>query len=134
MKKVVVADDQDATREYIVLLLRNQYEVVQVRSGKEALDKIGSESDISLLITDQNMPGEWRGSDVIREIRKKGLSLPIILMSSADERMLTKFAREAKAYFISKLDFKLTDSLPRIVNELVETGDSPTYHLNYPEN
>ncbi|MBI2107475.1 response regulator [Candidatus Woesearchaeota archaeon] len=122
MKKVLVTDDG------------SQYDVLQARSGQETLDLISANPDISLLITDQNMPGEWRGSDVIREIRKRGVSLPVILMSSADEKILTKFAREAGAYFISKLDFKLRSSLPIIADELIETGDSQTYHLNHPEN
>ena len=57
MARVLVADDEDAVREFIVRALRTRgHEVDAVADGLEALQTLG-QRDYGLLITDIVMPG-----------------------------------------------------------------------------
>ncbi len=82
VKKILVADDEKAIRELIKrILLRQKYKTILVSNGKDALDKIYSESP-DLIILDVMMPG-MDGWQVCRKIRQDPLykNLPIIMLT-----------------------------------------------------
>lgn len=72
MKRILVAEDEDVIRDFVVINLRRSgYEVVDVPNGDEALrvfDENGGDFDICLL--DIMMPGK-DGFTVCKEIRKR---------------------------------------------------------------
>jgi signal transduction histidine kinase/DNA-binding response OmpR family regulator/ligand-binding sensor domain-containing protein len=86
-RKVLVVDDNSTNRS----ILKAQLEAwklspVLATSGREALDILTKNPSFDLMITDMNMP-EMDGSQVTTEVKKMGLTLPIILLSSiGDER------------------------------------------------
>lgn len=81
---IVVADDEDISRETIATSLRQSgYFPVEVADGQEAIDRIG-EGGIDLLITDLVMPRK-EGIETIRELRRTHPELPIIAISGAVE-------------------------------------------------
>ena len=88
MKRILVAEDEDAIREFVVINLnRMGYEVVDVASGEAALEeyeKGGGDFDIALL--DVMMPG-IDGFEVCKQIRAKSGSIGIIMLSAKSQEM-----------------------------------------------
>ena len=88
MKKILVAEDEDAIREFVVInLKRSGYEVFDVANGSdavEAYDKSGGDFDIALL--DVMMPG-MDGISVCRELRRRNTNLGIIMLTAKSQEM-----------------------------------------------
>ena len=67
--KVLVVDDSRQTRNYISsLLVRHKYKVMEACDGIEALEVLKQNPDISVVITDNEMPN-MNGEDLCSEIR-----------------------------------------------------------------
>ena len=104
MKKVLIVDDEE---DMLWMLQRNldstipNIETFIAQSGKEALS-ILNESEISLVITDINMPG-MSGLELLTEISSKWPSTKVIIItaypSSAFENTAT---REGAVKFVEK--------------------------------
>lgn len=88
MKRILVAEDEDAIREFVVInLKRSGYEVFDVANGSdavEAYDNSGGNFDIALL--DVMMPG-LDGISVCRELRKRNSKLGIIMLTAKSQEM-----------------------------------------------
>ena len=88
MKRILVAEDEDAIREFVVINLnRMGYEVVDTASGEEALEqyeKGGGDFDIALL--DVMMPG-IDGFEVCKRLRAKSSSIGIIMLTARSQEM-----------------------------------------------
>jgi len=68
--KVLVVDDLASTRSYICnLLARHKYQILQAEDGKEALAMLEAAPDISVIITDNEMPN-MNGDELCTEIRR----------------------------------------------------------------
>ena len=83
MKKILVAEDEDAIREFVVINLRRSgYEVFDVNNGSDAVaayDNANGDFDIALL--DVMMPG-MDGISVCRELRRRNSNLGIIMLTA----------------------------------------------------
>ena len=67
--KVLVVDDSRQTRNYISsLLMRHKYKVLEACDGIEALNVLKENPEISVIITDNEMPN-MNGEDLCSEIR-----------------------------------------------------------------
>lgn len=77
--KILVVDDSIDSRIYVSSILTD-YEVLEAKSGEEALDTI-SKVNIDLLITDYNMP-EMDGFELVSKIKQKKYEFPIIIITS----------------------------------------------------
>ncbi len=88
MKKVLVAEDEESIREFIVInLTRSGYEVEQAENGAVALDKFRSdEASYDVAILDIMMP-EIDGLTVCKELRKRSSDLGIIMLSAKTQEM-----------------------------------------------
>lgn len=88
MKKVLVAEDESAIREFIVInLVRGGYEVTEAEDGQQALeryDAAGGDFDVCLL--DIMMPNV-DGIEVCKELRKRSNSVGIIMLTAKTEEM-----------------------------------------------
>ena len=62
---ILVVDDEPSSLLLLERVLRNSYNVITARSGAEALEVLKA-AEISLLITDQRMPG-ISGTELLRE-------------------------------------------------------------------
>ncbi len=89
MKKILVAEDETAIREFVVInLKRAGYDVVEAENGDEALklyDEAGGDFDVAVL--DIMMPGEHDGLSVCKELRRKSGTLGIILLTARTQEM-----------------------------------------------
>ncbi len=88
MKKVLVAEDEESIREFIVInLTRSGYEVEQAENGAVALEKFMSdEAAYDVAILDIMMP-ELDGLTVCKEMRKRSSDLGIIMLSAKTQEM-----------------------------------------------
>jgi DNA-binding NtrC family response regulator len=77
---ILVVDDEDTNLMMLEKALRADYKVITARSGKEALGVLKRE-DISLLITDQRMPG-MSGTELLRESQSLRPGMVSILVTS----------------------------------------------------
>ena len=79
MKKVLVAEDEESIREFIVInLTRSGYNVEQAENGAVALEKFSQdENGFDVAILDIMMP-ELDGLSVCKELRKRSSDLGII--------------------------------------------------------
>lgn len=76
---LVVDDDKDIRRLNREVLMDCGYEVVAAEDGAVAWDALHADN-YDLLITDSKMP-TVTGIDLIKKIRGKGMTLPVILTS-----------------------------------------------------
>jgi chemotaxis protein histidine kinase CheA len=104
---VLVAEDSPIIRDLIVESLRaHGLRVLEAGDGREALDRLSSEPDIDLLVTDVEMP-RLDGLGLIAQLRARGgRRIPAIVVSTrgSDEDKLAAVEVGADAYLV-KSDF-----------------------------
>ena len=87
MKKVLILEDEDNIRSFVVInLKRAGYEVVEAATGQEALDKLQAEPDISVAILDIMLP-DIDGFEVCRRIRATSKQMGIIMLTARTQEM-----------------------------------------------
>ena len=88
MKRILVCEDEDVIRDFVVInLKRAGYDVVDVNCGEEALKVFDQERgsfDVALL--DIMMPG-IDGFQVCKALRKRSSTLGIIMLSAKTQEM-----------------------------------------------
>ncbi|HCW80900.1 MAG TPA: DNA-binding response regulator [Ruminococcaceae bacterium] len=89
MKTILVAEDEQAIREFVVInLKRAGYKTLEASDGDEALkiyDKEGGNIDVAVL--DIMMPGQNDGLAVCKELRHRSGSIGIILLTAKTQEM-----------------------------------------------
>ncbi|XP_020581853.1 two-component response regulator ORR5-like [Phalaenopsis equestris] len=81
---VLAVDDNSVDRAVIARLLRNlKYKVTTVESGVQALELLGLDPDVSMIITDYWMP-EMTGFELLKRIKESAefQNIPVVIMSS----------------------------------------------------
>lgn len=100
---ILVVDDMTSNRALLENFLRRQnYRVLQARSGEEALDLLARERGIRVVLTDYHMP-DMDGHELTRRIRARHTpdELRIIGISSSSDRLLSaSFLKAGAADFI----------------------------------
>lgn len=88
MKRVLVAEDESAIREFIIInLRRNGYEVVEAADGAQAIEKYDEcGGDIDVAILDIMMP-YVDGLEVCRQLRTRNRNLGIIMLTAKTQEM-----------------------------------------------
>lgn len=82
--KILIADDDPAIRKLLEKVMRsNELETMTAGSGEEALSLINTHS-FDLILMDV-MLGDMEGFEVIKRIREKGITTPIIIVSGRNE-------------------------------------------------
>ena len=88
MKRILVCEDEDSIREFVVLnLKRSGYEVVDVNCGEKAIEAFDRENgrfDIALL--DIMMPG-IDGFGVCKALRERSDTLGVIMLSAKSQEV-----------------------------------------------
>jgi len=88
MKRILVCEDEDVIRDFVVINLRRAgYDVVDVNCGEEALRVFNEENgDFDIALLDIMMPG-IDGFQVCKELRKKSDTIGIIILSAKTQEM-----------------------------------------------
>lgn len=88
MKRILVCEDEDPIREFVVINLRRAgYEVVDVNCGESALETFEKEQgDFDIVLLDIMMPG-MDGFQVCKKLREKSSTLGIIMLTARSQEM-----------------------------------------------
>ena len=89
MKKILVAEDEQAIREFVVInLKRAGYDTLEAGTGEEALEIYERENgSVDVALLDIMMPGKLDGLAVCRQLREKSGSIGIILLTARTQEM-----------------------------------------------
>lgn len=101
---ILLVEDEDPVRLFSARALRNKgYEVIEARSGMEALEKLAEQSNkIDLLITDVVMP-EIDGPTLILKARESMPDLKVICISGyTEDRFRPSDIEGAPVHFLAK--------------------------------
>jgi two-component system cell cycle sensor histidine kinase/response regulator CckA len=86
LKTILIAEDENILRELLTeLFLEDNYSIIPAASGQEVL-KLLQNNLPDLIIIDGKMP-EMDGIECIQEIRKMGITIPLIFASGSQLQM-----------------------------------------------
>lgn len=80
MDTILVVDDEKNICSLINKIFKNEYNVLMVGNGKDALENIKSK-EIDLVLLDQNMPG-FSGLETLEMIKKLDDKIPVIMITA----------------------------------------------------
>ncbi|MCI8338276.1 MAG: response regulator [Lachnospiraceae bacterium] len=89
-KKILIVDDIEINRVILSEIFKEDYEILEAADGRQALEMIGDDQNISAVLLDLLMP-EMNGLEVLREMNRQGKTemMPVFLITAADsEQML----------------------------------------------
>ena len=88
MKQILVCEDEDAIRDFIVInLKRSGYETTDVANGEEAIKTFNKpDFNFDVILIDIMMPG-IDGFEVCRQIRKADENVGIIMLTAKTQEM-----------------------------------------------
>jgi len=87
---ILIVDDMEINRELLSVCFEDKYNILCASDGKEAMNIIKSDSDVSAVLLDMLMP-EMNGLEVLAEMRNMGIvqKIPVFVITAADsEKML----------------------------------------------
>lgn len=89
MRKVLVLEDEDNIRSFVVLNLnRAGYDTVEATTGEEALELLKRHPETRIALLDVNLPG-IDGFEVCRRIRATNAKMGIIMLTARTQEMDT---------------------------------------------
>ena len=93
MEKILIVDDEMFSRTAIEDILRAEWSGIEVFSARGASEALGilEREEIDLLMTDIKMRG-MNGLELLAEVRRRGLSMEVIILSSYNEFDLVRQA------------------------------------------
>jgi two-component system, chemotaxis family, chemotaxis protein CheY len=104
MPRALVVDDSRAVRMIVCRTLRELgYEVGEAGDGRQALEALGPEGSVDLILADWNMP-EMDGLELLRAIRSNPAQrdIPVIMVTTEAEitQMVTALENGANEYIM----------------------------------
>ena len=121
-KILVVDDDPQIRRVMKVTLVARGYEVIEARTGEEALEKLSGEMP-NLVLLDMNMPGIG-GLETCRALRQ-GSDIPVIVLTVRDGERDKVAALDAGADDYVTKPFGIDELLARIRAAMRRSPSSP---------
>lgn len=95
MSKILLAEDDNSLRDFIVEILNEEgHEVTPCTTGEEAIQAL-SQSSYDLLITDIIMPKQ-NGLSLIKEVKAMNKNMPVIAMSAGGANKAEDYLNAAK--------------------------------------
>ena len=89
MRKILVAEDEQNIREFVVINLeRAGYQTFEAENGDQALELYAREKgDFDVAVLDIMMPGNHDGLAVCKELRRQNPSIGIIMLTAKSQEM-----------------------------------------------
>lgn len=106
LKLLFVEDEEDLIEIITDTLSKLQANFLTAVNGEEALALMESNDDISVVVTDINMP-VMNGLDMIKQMKKRDINIPVIIMSAHTETDYINKAKELGVdnYLLKPFDF-----------------------------
>lgn len=105
MKKILILDDSALMRRVMSDIINSTsvYQVAYVaKNGVEGLEIIINHNDIDVVVTDIEMP-KMSGLELLGQLKNRGIDIPVLVVSSLDDKASTVKALELGAVdFIKK--------------------------------
>ncbi|MDE1901408.1 MAG: response regulator [Alphaproteobacteria bacterium] len=101
---ILLVEDEDAVRVFSTRALRNKgYNVLEARSGEEALEVLAKEgSGVDLIVSDVVMP-QMDGPTMYKHVREKWPDIKVIFVSGyTEDRLREQFTSGEVIYFLPK--------------------------------
>lgn len=88
VRRIALVDDDESLRTLLrATLLPSEYEVMEARSGDDALGLFAREQP-DLVVLDWNLPGR-SGAEVLRELKSSRRDLPVIVLTADQQAEAT---------------------------------------------
>ena len=116
---LVVDDEPFARLSALQVLIDQAYHVLEAADAAEAFDLIERNDDISVVVTDINMPGSVDGLTMARHLRSRQPDLALVVASGAVRPALAELPEGAE--FLQKP--YAAQALLRCVRDAVEAAD-----------
>jgi len=106
LKLLFVEDEEDLIDIITDTLTKLNANFLTASNGQEALDIIDDNPDISVVVTDINMP-VVNGLEMIKQMKEKDLQIPVIIMSAHTEADYIEKAKQlgVNNYLLKPFDF-----------------------------
>ena len=100
---ILIVEDEDYVRDFLGLLLKEHYDVLNAANGIEAINQINVNEQIDLILLDLHMPG-INGLDLLRTLKKEvKREIPVIIVTAYSSPEIRNESMELGARdFISK--------------------------------
>lgn len=96
-KKVMIVDDSRTIRQQVSFTLsKGGYDVVEAEDGVQGIQKLSENPDLSMIITDVNMPN-MNGIEMVEKMTGTGTTVPIIMLTTEGAADLIDKAKAAGA-------------------------------------
>ena len=115
---LLVEDDVQVASLTSAMLSELGYEVIPVTTGQAALNELAATPGIGLVLSDVMMPGGMDGMALVREMRQRSISLPVVLVSGFSAAAKRDAEDEGipllpKPYTLGDLEAQLASALSR---------------------
>ena len=115
--RILVVDDDSLAGEMVGAVLEEMgHEAILSEDGVDAADKLNSESDIEMIISDMNMP-MVSGLGLFWELRVRLTTLRVLLLSCDAPDGLRASEPRLDACLLK--DFSLDETLPQVIRDVL---------------
>lgn len=124
MKRILVVDDSETIRQQVKqALAATGYEIIEAVDGIDGLEQLRARTDLNMALCDVNMP-RLNGLEMIAEVQRAGIKIPILMLTTEGQPSLIKRAREsgAKGWIVKPFKPEL---LVAAVTKVVEQRPEP---------
>lgn len=121
MTRILVVDDEPHICALVTRALAGEgYETVTASDGQDAIDLVvAQEPDIDLIVLDVGLP-TLDGVDVLRLVRARGISIPVIMLTARSSTRDTIEGLDAGAADYVTKPFAVAELLARVRSQLRE--------------
>lgn len=130
MRLLLAEDEKELSNAITVILKHNNYSVDQVYDGESALDYLSSCQEYDGAILDIMMP-KMDGIRVLKTVRSKGLSTPVIMLTAKSELDDKVIGLDAGADDYLTKPFEMKELLARIRSITRRSGKLALSSLTY---
>ncbi len=120
---ILVVDDEPHSRFGICQILADEgYKTVPAENGREALRVLANES-INIIVTDEKMP-DLNGMELLAEVKKRGLPVPVILITAyGSVNLAVEALKRGAYYFFEKPIFNNLERFLAVLNQILKTQE-----------
>lgn len=126
---VLIVDDDIFVREMIADIFQSvNYLTETASSGHDALQKLSSDSTFDVIVSDMNMP-EMNGLELLKEIRKSGRDVPVIILTGNEEISIAIEAMNNGANDYLLKDENIQETIPLSAKGVLEKHELKRHNL-----
>ena len=126
--KILVVDDNVELAENLAEIIQVMgYEAIVEPSAEAALQRIAA-GGVSAVVTDFRLPG-LSGADLIRELRRSGSALPVVVMSAYSDASMVERAEAAGALEVMTKPVDVAKLPKHVPGAFIAIGHDPQSQL-----